>query len=70
MRSDSEIKNDGFKLLFNSMDKLEAERFITIIKQDNFDYTKWRQSLFEDMTVEEIHKKAVDFAGKFRKIKP
>jgi len=37
---------------------VEAERFIMLIQREPFDYTKWQENLFEDMTVEEISKKA------------
>jgi hypothetical protein len=33
------------------MDVIEAERFISIIQSDKFDYTKWRQNLWNDLSV-------------------
>ena len=69
MRSDSEIKNDGFQVLFKHMDSIEAERFISLINAEQSDYTKWRQNLFEDMSLEEIYTKGREFAIDFRKIK-
>jgi hypothetical protein len=66
MRSDSEIKSNGFRILFSQMDNIEAEKFISLIKRDNFDYTKWRQDLFEELSIEEISSKAMDFVNKFR----
>lgn len=69
MRSDTEIKSDGFQVLFKHMDFIEAERFISLINAEQSDYTKWRQSLFEDMTIEEIYSKGREFAIDFRKIK-
>ena len=50
------------------MDIIEAEKFISIINREKFDYTKWRQNLFEDMTIEEIIKEGKKFAVDFRKI--
>ena len=35
----------------------------TIIKE-SFDYTEWREDLFEGMTIEEISKKAMDYQKK------
>ena len=46
MKTDSEIKYEGMSTLLKYMDNLDAERFITLIKRENFDYTKWRQNLF------------------------
>ena len=54
MKTDSEIKYEGMSTLLKYMDNLDAERFITLIKRENFDYTKWRQNLFIGMTGREI----------------
>ena len=51
------------------MDIIEAEKFISIINREKFDYTEWRQTLFEDMTIEDIIKDAKKFAIDFRRIK-
>ncbi len=45
MRTDILIKHDGFQAIFETLDLVEAERFIALIKRDNFDYTEWRKSL-------------------------
>jgi len=66
MRSDYEICDEGLKILFDKMDVVEAERFITLIKQDKFDYTEWRKKLFEGMSVEEICRKGGEFSKKLR----
>ncbi len=68
MRTDTEIRSLGFQVLFKYMDIIEAEKFISIINRDKFDYTEWRQNLFEDMTIEDIIKDAKKFAIDFRKI--
>jgi hypothetical protein len=39
---------------------LEAEAK-TYIQKEPFDYTKWQENLFENMTVEEISKKASEY---------
>ena len=36
---------------------LEAEAKV-FIQKDTFDYTKWQENLFEDMTLEEIYNDA------------
>jgi hypothetical protein len=69
MRSDTEIRSDGFQVLFKHMDSIEAERFISLINAEQSDYTKWRQNLFEEMTIEEIFAQGREFAINFRKIK-
>ena len=39
----------------------EAERFITLIQREKFDYTKWRENLFDGLSGPEISKKAMEF---------
>ena len=55
MRADALIKQDGFKAVFDNLDIVEAERFIALIRRDNFDYTEWRK---KDLSVEELSAKA------------
>lgn len=68
MKTDTEIRAEGFKILFNHMDIVDAEKFVALINRDRFDYTKWRQNLFENMTIKEIIQKGREFAIDFRKI--
>ena len=41
------IKHDGFNAIFKSLDLVEAERFVVLLKRDDFDYTEWRKDLWE-----------------------
>ena len=61
MKTDTEIRNEGFAILFKYMDLVEAERFISLIQRERFDYAKWRQHLFEDLTIEEISARAMAY---------
>jgi hypothetical protein len=54
MRPDTLIKNDGINVLINSLGLVETERFVMLMQKEIFDYTKWQENLFEDMTIEEI----------------
>ena len=64
MRTDTLIKKDGFDAIFEKLDLVEAERFIALIKRENFDYTEWRKNLWEDMSPEELSQKAMDYYQK------
>jgi hypothetical protein len=55
MKTDTLIKNEGM---------VEAERFIMLIQREPFDYTKWQENLFENMTIEELAKKADAYVKK------
>lgn len=61
MITDAEIKLKGLQLLTESLGEVEAERFIALIQREPFDYTEWRKGLFEDLSVEQISKKAMDY---------
>jgi hypothetical protein len=40
------------KALVGSLGIVEAERFVTLIQREPFDYTEWRQDIFNDMPLE------------------
>lgn len=61
MRTDSLIKREGFKALFEKLDIIEAERFIALIKREDFDYTEWRKGLWEDRTVDKLSSEAMEY---------
>ncbi|MCX5908685.1 MAG: hypothetical protein NTY64_16290 [Deltaproteobacteria bacterium] len=61
MRTDIFIKHDGFQAIFEKLDLVEAERFIALIKRDNFDYTEWRKTLWENVPVEDLSRKAMEY---------
>jgi len=64
MITDTEIKAKGIKLLAQHLGDVEAERFIALIQREPFDYTKWRQEIFDDLTIEEISHKAMSLRNK------
>ncbi len=64
MLTDTEIKIKGLEVLVNTFGKVEAERFIALIQREPFDYTKWHQSLDEDLSIEEIIRKAMSLRKK------
>jgi hypothetical protein len=59
MITDTEIKLKGIHLLSEYLGDVEAERFITLIQREPFDYTKWRQGLDENSSIEEISHQAM-----------
>lgn len=56
--TDTELKVNGLKILAERLGIVEAERFITLMLREPFDYTKWRKELFEDISLEELHRRA------------
>ena len=59
MITDTEIRLKGLKILAKYLGDVEAERFIALIQREPFDYTKWRQGLDDDLSIEDISKKAM-----------
>jgi len=59
--TDTVLKNEGIRVLTQNLGMVEAERFISLIIREPFDYTTWRQGLFDEMSVEELSQKAMDF---------
>lgn len=61
MITDTEIKGRGLKALADALGHVEAERFITLLMREPFDYTEWRKSLWVERSVEDISKAATEF---------
>ena len=59
--STAELLDRGMKCLQKDLGVEETEEFIMLIKRDKFDYTKWRQKLFEGMTLEELNAAAAQY---------
>ena len=64
MISDSEIKKKGMEALIKELGELEAERFITLITREPFDYTEWQKDLWKDKSVTELSKEAMKYIKK------
>ena len=64
MITDTEIKLKGVQILAEYLGDIETERFIALIQREPFDYTKWRQGLDEDLTIEDISQRAMELRKK------
>ncbi|GAG04214.1 unnamed protein product [marine sediment metagenome] len=64
MITDTEIKLKGLQVLTEFLGEVEAERFIALIQREPFDYTKWRNGLDEDLSIEEISQKAMELRNR------
>ena len=61
MKADTLIRLEGMEVLSRHLGMVEAERFIMLIQKEPFDYTKWQEHLFDDMSVEELSKRAAEY---------
>ena len=64
MINDTEIKEKGLQILAQHLGDVEAERFIALIQRESLDYTKWRQGMDEELSLEEISRKAMALRNK------
>jgi hypothetical protein len=58
MRTDTEIRAEGFNALINVLGAVEAERFIALAHRESFDYTEWRQTQWPNETVASLADRA------------
>jgi hypothetical protein len=59
MYTDTVLRNEGLRILINRLGNVEAERFISLINREPFDYTEWQQNLFTGMSVRELSNAAM-----------
>ncbi len=57
--TDTELRLQGFTLLAQTLGSVEAERFVALIQREPFDYTTWRQSNWNDWSIDEISGRAM-----------
>lgn len=59
MSTDTELRMEGFRALSGALGDVKAERFITLILREPFDYTQWQTKLWQGQKVEDISKAAM-----------
>jgi len=64
MKTDTEIKRDGLRTLIDALGAVEAERFITLILREPFDYTTWQRQLWPEKSLDEVSKAAMNLRKK------
>lgn len=57
-----DIMNRGMECLTKSLGVIEAERFISTVIREKFDYTKWQREYFDSMAPGEFQRKALEYA--------
>ena len=61
MKTDMEVKLTGTQALMAALGRVDAERFITLLRREPFDYTNWQRTLFEDKSLDEISREAMSY---------
>ena len=58
MKTDNIVRLEAMDSLIATLGTVDAERFISMVKRDTFDYTEWQRKLWDDKSIEEIHTSA------------
>ena len=59
------LMKTGMKVLIEQLGNIDAERFVSMLLREPFDYTEWRKNnLCAGMTVEQISKEAMELYNK------
>ena len=58
--TDTEVRIKGMEALITALGEVHAERFITLLMREPFDYTEWQKNLWNDKSVEEISRMAME----------
>ena len=64
MKTDNVVRIEAMDALIATLGTVDAERFISMVKRDTFDYTEWQRKLWSDRDIEEIHALATDHEKK------
>jgi len=64
MISDQDLRSRAMRVLANELGDVEAERFIFLVKADDFDYTEWQDTLWDNLTLEDIYRRALEYERK------
>ena len=64
MNSDVQIRYEGMKALRKMLGLVESEKFISLIKNESFNYTEWQRDLWAGKSVDEIFETAKKFHDK------
>ncbi len=54
MTAETVLKLEGMKALTGALGEVNAERFISIIQREPFDYTAWQKDLWPGRSIAEI----------------
>ena len=62
MKTDAIVKSEGMDALFDKLGMVDAERFISLMLKENFDYTEWQSTLFENEDIESLANKSFNYS--------
>lgn len=60
MRIDTEVRVKGIETLIHAMGEVDAERFISLLMREPFDYTVYQRSMLKDVSLQDVSKMAME----------
>ena len=60
-KTDTVLRLEGMNVLIDNLGAVDAERFISLMSREPFDYTRWRQDNLEDEDVRTLSRKAMRY---------
>ena len=60
MRTETQLRYEGMDALVGKLGMIDAERFISLILRERFDYTEWQRHLWENDSIETIYQRAAE----------
>jgi hypothetical protein len=64
MIADTVLKRKGMDVLSETLGLVDAERFISLILREPFDYTKWQQDLYKNISLDEFYSNVKQYRDK------
>ena len=58
IKTETQIRYEGLDALVKQLGMIDAERFISVILLERFDYTEWQRHLWENDSLETIYQRA------------
>lgn len=59
--TDTEIRVNGMAALIASLGEVQAERFISLILREPFDYKQWQKKLWVDTSLEALSRMYAEY---------
>ncbi len=52
--TETQLRVEAMKLLNQELGPVDTERFISLLSKDRFDYTEWREHLWDRVSVDDL----------------
>jgi len=61
MKTDTVVRVEAMNILIATLGAVDAERFISMVKRDTFNYTEWQDNLWQGQSIEAVHEAATEY---------